>query len=145
MTEESLPMPTAVARLRMPAALRALAAQLEGPFAGLAAGTRASLGAACATFAELIEVAEDAPDGGGNARPYARFLVSALATIQLTATELPLTEDEERLFVTLVEADLADARAFVGASRRHGAERAGERAAAETPQPPPPVSQLLRT
>jgi hypothetical protein len=145
MTHASSPVPTAVAKVRMPAALRALAAQLEGPFAGLAAGTRASLATASATFAELIEAAEDAPDGGGNARPYARFLVSALATIQLTALDMPLTEDEERLLVVLVEADLADARAFVGAGRGHADEHAGDHGAAETPPPPPPVSQLLRT
>jgi hypothetical protein len=96
---------------RIPAAFRALAVRLHGPFAHLSAGTRHRLASACDAFAELIEAAYDARGGGNDVRSWARFLLSALFSLELTDHVLPLSAEDEAWLLAEVEADLGEARA----------------------------------
>lgn len=122
---------------RMPKALRALALRLGSEFAGLSGNARHRLAAACDGFAEGIQAAEDAPEGGVNLRPWARFLLSALFVLLLTEDESPLSEEDEGWLVAEIEGNLADARTLLEA-------RAGAPPAPTLPQPPPLVTELRR-
>jgi hypothetical protein len=133
LAEDLTPIGSAATRHRMPVALRALADRLGGPFGGLSAGARTQLAAACHAFACLIEAGEDMPDGGANLRPWPRFLLSALFSLELTRDALPLTHDDEAWLVAEVEADLGEARALLE-------ERTGAPRTAVPPRPPLPVS-----
>jgi hypothetical protein len=131
------PSPSAASKTRMPAALRALAERLGGSFGGLSPGARERLAAACMTFAELIEAAEDAPGGGVNLRAWPRFLLSALFSIELTADAQPLAEEDEAWLVLEVETDVNEARAHLPLSARSPKT--------DPPEPPGPVSTLIRS
>jgi hypothetical protein len=130
--------PSAATKARMPMALRALADRLGSSFGGLSAGARARLAAACLTFADVIQAGEDAPDGGVNLRPWPRFLLSALFSLELTVDVLTITEADEAWLVAEVEADVDGARALLLA-------RTGIAPACAPTVPPLPVSQLIRS
>jgi len=129
--------PSATQKGRMPAALRALTVRLDGRFGGLSEGARERLAAACATFAWLIEATEERPEGSPNLRPWPRFLLSALFSLELTADGLPLSEDDEAWLVAEVEADLGEARALFQV-------HLGQPPTPVPPRPPLPVSQIIR-
>lgn len=120
----------------MPEALRTLAQHLGQEYAGLSGTARRRLAAACDGFAEVIQAAEDAADGGINLRPWARFLLSALFVLRLTEDAGPLSPEDEGWLLGEIEGSLDEARALLAAHA--GTPRSA------SPEPPPLMSHVAR-